>query len=67
MTPRIITGFRPYRSETIPQATDVKDLPSMNEDPTTFTFTFQSSSLINYKNDNVLLRNTRKRDNILPT
>ena len=31
--PDIITGFRPYRSAIIPQITEVKALPNINEDP----------------------------------
>ena len=32
--PKTATGFRPYRSATIPHGTDVNPLPSMNADPT---------------------------------
>lgn len=31
--PAVITGFRPYRSATIPHITEVKALPNINEDP----------------------------------
>lgn len=31
--PNIITGFRPYRSASIPQRTDVRALPNINEEP----------------------------------
>lgn len=33
IVPIIITGFRPNRSAAIPQGTEVKALPSINEDP----------------------------------
>ena len=33
VVPRIMTGFRPYRSATTPQKTEVKALPNINEDP----------------------------------